>query len=152
MIIKFVPFRPPLSLGYKTEKRKKRIPTLREALIRETWQNIEKKFNPVVPESTRIAIVEADACVDDVLRQLGFEGEHFADRLARLEPEGLSTLPALWRAHKVRNDLVHTPGFTLGADDAEAIMNTYKDFLIELGVLREEEFKEIEDTELDGPE
>ena len=80
----------------------------------------------------KLAIIDADGLVDDVLKQMGLPGEHFADRLARLTPEELKTFDKVWTAHRVRNDLVHTPGFALGLDEARRVMKSYEAFLIEI--------------------
>lgn len=105
--------------------------TLRKAVFEERWRAILKKASLGSADSLRIAVIEADSLVNDVLGQLGFEGKHMADRLINLNPDNYSTLNALWRAHRVRNDLVHTPGFFLSPEDAQKLLSDYEAFLKE---------------------
>ena len=113
----------------------KRVPTLRDALMKEMWQSIVKKFSLGTPESARLAVIEADALVDTALKNMGIQGEHLADRLSNLESEDITTMNRLWRAHRMRNDLVHTPGFALGPSEAKLALEDFEAFLQEIEVL-----------------
>lgn len=117
------------------EKHPKRTLTLRTAVFRERWQLVMRQFSIGSPESLRLSIIEADAVVDAVLKDIGLQGEHMADRLAKVNPDSLTTLNRLWRAHRLRNELVHTPGFSLSPQDARATLNDYESFLKEIGIL-----------------
>ena len=125
-------YRPKFSL---TPPSKRKTLTLRSAMFTEKWTRIKEKFALGTSEAVRIAIIEADAFIDEMLKQSGLEGEHMADRLSQLRPEEMKTLDRVWRAHRVRNDLVHTPAFSLSAAEAEQAMGDYEAFLKEMGVL-----------------
>ncbi|MBI4119582.1 MAG: hypothetical protein HY456_01910 [Parcubacteria group bacterium] len=99
------------------------------------WREIEEKAGSELPETLKIAIIEADKLVDNVLRRVGIPGEHMADRLEHLPADELKSLEALWRAHRLRNDIVHTPGFDLSPAEAKRTLSVYEAFLKEIGVL-----------------
>ncbi len=113
----------------------KKVLTLRDAMLKERWELIIRKFSLGTPESMRLAVIEADALVDLVLKGMEIQGEHLADRLSNLEAEDMESMSRIWRAHRMRNDLVHTPGFTLAAQDAKMALDDYEAFLKELEVL-----------------
>ena len=113
----------------------KRIPTLRDAVMKERWHAIMTKFSLGTPDAIRVAIIEADALADTALKGMGIVGEHLADRLSNLDPRDVTTINRVWRAHRMRNDLVHTPGFALSPSDAELAMGDYEAFLKEIEVL-----------------
>ncbi len=100
------------------------------------WEEIQSKAFSAPPQSLTLAIVAADNLVGDALREMGLEGEHIADRLEKLNPRELKTLNNLWRAHRVRNDLVHTTGFEIKKNEAKEILDIYESFLKELGALK----------------
>lgn len=100
------------------------------------WEEIRKKALSAPPQSLTLAIVAGDNLVGDALKDLGLEGEHIADRLEKLNPREVKTLNSLWRAHRVRNDLVHTTGFEIKESEATEILNIYESFLKELGALK----------------
>ncbi len=100
------------------------------------WQEIIKKAMSAPPQSLTLAIIEADSFVDDILKKMNLGGEHMADRLERLGARDLKTVDRLWKAHRVRNELVHTPGFILKPADAKGILEHYEAFLKEIGLLK----------------
>lgn len=110
-------------------------PTMHDIVMRERWQSIINKFHTGTPEASRLAIIEADALVDTALKNMRIEGEHLADRLSNLEDEDIKSMPKIWRAHRVRNDLVHTTGFVIAPQDAERTMQDYEAFLREINVI-----------------
>ena len=66
---------------------------------------------------------------------MNLPGEHMADRLERLASRYLKSINKLWQAHRIRNDLVHTPGFVLNPVDAKGVLENYQDFLKEIGII-----------------
>ncbi|MBI4034104.1 MAG: hypothetical protein HY378_00965 [Candidatus Brennerbacteria bacterium] len=117
-------------------KPRKRPSSLRDPKFLGRWETILKKADSKPPESLTLAIVEADSFVDDVLKKMNLAGEHMADRLERLDRRDLKSIDRLWKAHRIRNDLVHTPGFTVPAADAKGILGDYEAFLKEIGLLK----------------
>ena len=112
----------------------KKIATLRDAGLVKKWQAIVEKSESMPPQSLTLGIIEADSFVDDVLKRMSLPGEHMADRLDKLGSD-LKTIDAVWKAHRVRNDVVHTPGYFLSPRDARKILKDYEAFLKELEVL-----------------
>jgi hypothetical protein len=62
-------------------------------------------------------------------------GEHLADRLSNLDQDDIKSMNRVWRAHRLRNDLVHTPGFAVSPSDAQQAMDDYEAFLKEMEVI-----------------
>jgi len=123
-------YRPKLEIT--TDTRQAREMTLRRAVYGERWNAITKKAGSGSADSLRMSVIEADSLVNDILREAGFPGEHLADRLSALDPGELKTLDSLWKAHRVRNDLVHTPGFYLSPENAKVLLASYESFLKEV--------------------
>lgn len=113
----------------------KKEPVLRSVAMKENWESLVLKARSNPPHSLLVGIVEADSFVDEALKRMGVKGEHMADRLEKLSPEDVPGLNRLWTAHRVRNDLVHTPGFTLDEAEAERIISYYEEFLREIGAI-----------------
>ena len=130
---KAVKFRP--KLGRKRARKKGLgIEGDSTVLIRKKWEAVLEKMESSPPQSFLLAIVEADALADTVLKELGFEGEHMADRLDKLNAD-FAALDKIWRAHRLRNEIVHTPGFTVSEGDARKTIGYYEAFLKEIGVI-----------------
>jgi hypothetical protein len=116
-------------------RRPRKQPTLKSEALREHWQAILRKLESGGSEAMKIAIIEADSLVGDILQRLDYTGEHLADRLAKLSIEDFPSVEKLWQAHRIRNELVHAPGFEISPSHAEEIISVYESFLKEAGVL-----------------
>lgn len=112
-----------------------RAPRLDQARFKERWERIIGRTRDNSTQGWVLAIIEADKLTDDALKELGFGGEHMADRLEKLPPDRFPSLDRLWRAHRIRNELVHTPDFLIQASDARELLSIYERFLKELGAL-----------------
>lgn len=130
-----LPFRPKLKPGGGGGEHEK-ILTLEDELLVERWNAVKEKFEAEVPDVWKLAVIEADKLVDDALKKLGLEGEHMADRLEQLSKEEVKSLPRLWKAHRMRNNMVHTPGFTITKSEAKEIEGDYEAFLKEIKLLQ----------------
>lgn len=119
------------------KKTKKKTISLRREIYRAQWFNIMLKFKEGDLNSQKLAIIEADKLVDSILKEIGVAGEHLADKLSKINPESLKSLEKLWAAHRIRNDLVHTPGFVLSEEEAKKVLEYYELFLKEIGVIIE---------------
>lgn len=113
----------------------RRLAVAKDPALQEQWNGIVKKFDANPPQSYTMAIIEADTLVDNILKRIGISGETMADRLNQLDPDEFSILGRLWRVHRVRNALVHSPGFVVSKRDAEEALKIYESFLRELEVL-----------------
>lgn len=116
-------------------RRPRKQPTLRSEALREHWQAILSKLESGGSEAMKIAIIEADSLVGDILQRLGYEGEHLADRLAKLSIQDFPSVEKLWQAHRIRNELVHTPGFEISPSHAKEMIGIYESFLKEINIL-----------------
>lgn len=66
------------------------------------------------PNDWRIAIVEADIVLEDLLDKAGFPGFSIGEKLKSANPATFRTLQDAWEAHKVRNQIAHEgAGFEL---------------------------------------
>lgn len=112
---------------------KKTIAQPSDPVILQHWVSVVRRANTGTPENIRLAILEADALVDTFLKKRGYEGDTLADRLKHFSPDQIKTLDELWRSHKIRNHIAHTPGFTISTKEAEVAILGFRNFLKELG-------------------
>lgn len=106
-----------------------------QATYAEQWRKILEQSAANPPESFRMAIVSADALVDEMLKEAGFAGAGMAERLGRLNGLGVRHLNGVFRAHRIRNELAHASEFTLSPKDAMRVLGLYERFLKEVKVL-----------------
>lgn len=62
------------------------------------------------PNDWRLAIIEADILLEELLDQRGFKGATIGDRLKGASSDTFRALDDAWKAHKVRNEIAHRGG------------------------------------------
>lgn len=82
-----------------------------EQVIRAEWQNIEVLLQGKQPSQLRQALISADKTLDNALRDL-VSGDTMGDRLKNSKDMfDYPTYDKIWKAHKMRNALVHEAGY-----------------------------------------
>lgn len=100
------------------------------------WLIIEKMLDSGDEIHAKQAIIEADKFFDNMMKQLGGQGESFADRLRSLEPKmDYNRYQQVWSAHKVRNQISHEMNYKLSNVEAEKTLNNFKTGLHNLGAI-----------------
>ena len=100
-----------------------------------TWAGIRAMAESQRDSDWKLAIIEADKLVDEVLQQSGFPGETMGERLMLMNPDRLTSLQDLWDAHKLRNLLVHEMDYHIQNEQARGAINAFERVLRELGAV-----------------
>ncbi|MBZ9571811.1 hypothetical protein KJA15_00530 [Patescibacteria group bacterium] len=98
------------------------------------WAEILKRLEKDSESEAKLAIIEADSMLGDTLKRMGYRGESLGERLKQLSRDVISNLDSLWGAHKIRNNIVHDPGYRLDLDQARSVLKIYEQTLHELEV------------------
>ncbi len=131
-IKKGLKFRPKFDLDRQP---KKKLHNLRNAYFKDKWTKLMERYTTEPnPDSIRLAIIEADALVDHLLKDLRFPGEHLADRLSYLNSGDIKTLDGVWDSHRIRNEIVHRPNSPVSIRDGMAALKRYEAFFHELAI------------------
>lgn len=115
-------------------RRERVIPAEEKAYAHVQWHAVEQKIEKGGPTNLQQAVVEADKLVDHCLKQLGVPGESMGERL-RHSKERFRDYDGLWKAHKVRNQVVHESKKELLSFEAKQAIGRFKQALTDLGVL-----------------
>lgn len=99
------------------------------------WQRVEQRMRVGDEAQVKLAVIEADKILDEILKMAGLQGETMADRLKRLNPAQLSNIESVWQVHKMRNRIVHEPDFHVTHAEAEYAVEVYRAALKELGLI-----------------
>ncbi|OGD56242.1 hypothetical protein A2V71_02875 [Candidatus Berkelbacteria bacterium RBG_13_40_8] len=106
---------------------------LDQQYVSQKWQEIQQLMQLGRPSNYSRAVLEADKLLDHVLKGYRVPGLTMGDRLKaarkRFSPEAYD---AAWKAHKVRNELVHNSEFQLMDYQAKETIENFKKALKEL--------------------
>lgn len=91
------------------------------------WQKAQALLNSQNPNDWKQAILEADTMLLDVLTGLGYQGDGIGEKLKRVQPGEFKHIQEAWDAHKVRNDIAHTPNYALDHHTAVQTLHRFRD-------------------------
>ena len=87
------------------------------------------------PNDWKLAIIEADIILDDLLKSSGYAGSSPGERLRSISVNQLQSLDDAWQAHKVRNQIAHSGSdFILTQKIAQDTIKQYRRVFNELGI------------------
>ncbi len=101
-------------------------------VFRKKWSSIEKRLEKGWESEAKLAVLEADELLEEVLDSLSYEGETFEERLDLLSSREVKNLEEIKRARRVREDIVHDPNYRLSLDKAKWAVGVYREALNDL--------------------
>lgn len=91
------------------------------------WLNIETRLASHNESDWRLAIIECDIILEEMLTRMGYHGEGIGDKLKTVERSDFETIDQAWEAHKVRNRIAHDgPAYHLTHDEAKRVVGLFK--------------------------
>lgn len=91
------------------------------------WKRIIEYVQSDNPSNWRLAILEADIILDEILDVSGYHGTTVGDKLKMVERSDMPTLDDAWEAHKIRNAIAHQGDtFTLTEREAKRVIALYE--------------------------
>ncbi len=118
---------------------------IKEALLRDQdalrsqnprWHYIQTLIESPNESDWRVAIIEADTMLDEVLTKKGILGDTLSDKLEQARAEGYASLQNAWDAHLVRNQIAHAgSNYPLSQIEGRRVIRLYQTFFEEIGVI-----------------
>lgn len=113
----------------RTGLRGMNIPMTSPSKMKKRWDKVLARLESGDVSQYKVAVIEADAIADDILKGIGYEGNTMSERLAHVKPHQLDGLEELLGAHQIRNQIVHEADFALDKKAAHETITIYENFL-----------------------
>lgn len=102
----------------------------------ERWDNALAHLNSANASDWRLAIIEADIMLDELLRAQGYHGDSTGEMLKGIEKSDMLTLDVAWEAHKVRNQIAHAGSdYYLTEREAKRVMSLFEQVFREFKII-----------------
>lgn len=93
----------------------------------ERWEKVVAHINSENPAEWKMAILEADIILDEMILSMGYHGGNLGERLKSIEESDFSTLNEAWEAHKIRNQIAHQGSdYVLNFREARRVIGLYE--------------------------
>jgi len=84
----------------------------------------------------KLAIIEADSMLENLLRELGFKGETLGDRLKSADQDTFRGLSNAWEVHTIRNRIAHEgEAFLLSSHEVKRVVALYEQIFRQYGYI-----------------
>ncbi len=91
------------------------------------WNRIKAEISSESEQNWRLAILEADIMLNELLDLQAYRGETMADKMKQVERADWKTIDLAWEAHKVRNTIAHQGTMTRLSDrEARRVIMLYE--------------------------
>lgn len=97
------------------------------AILNEKWQNVLIHINSNNPSDWKLAILECDIMLADLLEKMGYMQESIGEKLKSVEPSDFTNIESAWEAHKIRNAIAHDGSdFVINEREAKRVIGLYE--------------------------
>lgn len=103
--------------------------------IAKIWLKIKARLDTGLEAEYKMAIIEADSLLDDILKRMGYSGETLRERLEQLTAATLPNIDQIRQAHQIRDNVVRDPDYRLTLDQAKRVLEIYEKALTDLQAL-----------------
>lgn len=86
------------------------------------WSKILKKLNTGKESEYKLAVIEANSIVDEMLKKSGYSGRDLKEKIQQVSLIALTNKEDLLGAHKIRLELVSNPDYQLDLGQAKKIL------------------------------
>ena len=100
------------------------------------WKLVEDHINSDDPNKWKLAIIEADIILSELLDSLHLPGEGVGEKLKSVEQSDFNHIEEAWEAHKIRNAIAHQGSdFLLTQREAKRVVRLYKSVFEEFEII-----------------
>lgn len=110
--------------------------TTKRGKLAKQWGKIRQKLQTDNESAWKVAIIEADNIIDDLIARMRYPGENMGERLAGINPGQIENIDELKKAHETRNRIIHEENFRLTKELADETLGYYENFLKYFEVLK----------------
>ncbi len=98
------------------------------------WEKINKRLESGSEAEYKLAIIEADSMLDDVLKRMGHTQETVEEKLESVKFSEIKNMDDLKQSRRTRNSVVHDPDYKLTLDKAREVLKVYENVFKDLKV------------------
>jgi len=93
----------------------------------ERWRQVLSYAASDDHELWRLAIIEADVMLDEMMTTMGYTQQTLGEKLRSVEKSDFTTVDKAWEAHKVRNTIAHEgSNYNLTRRELQQTINNYR--------------------------
>jgi hypothetical protein len=97
------------------------------------WDKITSKIKKHRESDCKLALIEAESMLDEVLSQRGYTGS-LGEKLNQIKADTVSNIEEVRGAHAIIRDIKHDPNYKISVNQADWILDNYRKMFREIDV------------------
>lgn len=94
--------------------------------INKRWAKLVKKAQVGNEDDVKLAVIEADDFLYQVMEEAGLEGDNFEQFLENARKKVTLNVNSIMEAHAIRNSIVYNPDYRLEAEKGRKLLSDYE--------------------------
>lgn len=108
----------------------------KEIVLNPKWLQVQKHIDSENSSDWRLAILEADIILAEMLDKFGLPGESIGEKLKAIEKSDFTTIEQAWEGHKIRNAIAHEGSeFVISQREAKRVIDLFKQVFEEFKII-----------------
>ncbi|MDD5551871.1 MAG: hypothetical protein PHI88_01775 [Candidatus Pacebacteria bacterium] len=109
--------------------------TAGENAIQKKWKKIKKRIESPSEANWKLAVIESEEIVENVLSKMGYKGEGIKEKLKNVKEAQIPNVSDLISAHDIFINILADPDYKFTRDKAVKIFSSFEEFLKNAEVL-----------------
>lgn len=102
--------------------------------ISKKWDKIKKRIESGTESDYKLAIIDADDLLMEVLDSRGYDSEDFQGSIDKISRMMTVSTDEVLNAHEMRNSVVYNTDYMLSTDQAKKILDVYESAIKSIGL------------------
>ena len=103
--------------------------------MKKAWAKITKRLEGAQESEYKLAILEADEMLDDILKKMGFSGKTLGEKLEKVTPALIPSIEELKDARRTRDNILRDPDLRLSREQSQKTLGSYERVFQDLEIL-----------------
>lgn len=101
------------------------------------WKQIMERMKSEEQNQWKLAILESDHILNEILKMSGYLGSRLDDKLDLITPVQLANIDSVRNAHLMRDKIAKDPTFEITKEEADEVIKIYEQAFKELNLIQE---------------
>jgi hypothetical protein len=103
-----------------------KVPSLKKSAYAKRWESIKNRIDEGSISSAKMAVIEADKMLSEVLEKVGYKGKNTAEKIAAVKPGQLIGIEDVIESHSIYKQIVQNHAFEIEHDELLRVLESYE--------------------------
>jgi len=103
-----------------------KVPSLKKSVYTKRWESIKNRIDEGSVSSAKVAVIEADKMLGEVLEKVGYKGKDTAEKIAAVKPGQLIGIDEVNESHAIFKRIVQNHSFEIEHSELHRVLGSYE--------------------------